>query len=194
MSTGLKANSDGLTGELQVNGSTVLSAVAAGISIPGTLTVTGNATSSGYFYGIGSVVQVVTGTTTTATTTTSSSYADTTLTASITPKFSTSKVLVLIMQQTYFTRAADNAQVGYIQAQRNGTDIGTLKQLGTYAQGVASVASFSSVPLIILDSPASASALTYKTQAAVSPTISGSQLTTQPSGQLSTIVLMEIGA
>jgi hypothetical protein len=41
MSTGLKANSDGLTGELQVNGSTVLSAVAAGISIPGTLTVTG---------------------------------------------------------------------------------------------------------------------------------------------------------
>lgn len=41
MSTGLKANSDGLTGELQVNGSTVLSAVAAGISIPGTLSVTG---------------------------------------------------------------------------------------------------------------------------------------------------------
>ena len=41
MSTGLKANSDGLTGELQVNGATVLSAVAAGISIPGTLSVTG---------------------------------------------------------------------------------------------------------------------------------------------------------
>ena len=46
MSTGLKANVDGLTGELQVNGSTVLSAVAAGISIPGTLSVTGAATAS----------------------------------------------------------------------------------------------------------------------------------------------------
>lgn len=46
MSTGLQANVDGLTGELQVNGATVLSAVAAGISIPGTLTVTGAATAS----------------------------------------------------------------------------------------------------------------------------------------------------
>jgi hypothetical protein len=46
MSTTLKANIDGLTGELQINGTTVLSAVAAGVSIPGTLSVTGVATAA----------------------------------------------------------------------------------------------------------------------------------------------------
>lgn len=165
-----------------VNGAKVLDVGVAGVTSPG------------YLYGIGSVVQVVFGSTTTTLNTTSSTYADTNLTATITPKFNTSKILILVMQNTYITRASDNAQVGYLQLQRNGTAILTQSDLGPYVQAAANVADAGVIPLTYVDSPASTSALTYKTQARVTPTSNGSQLITQLNNTPSTIVLMEIGA
>ena len=46
----------------------------------------------------GSIVQVISGITTTYTNVASTTFADTTLTATITPKFSTSKILIIISQ------------------------------------------------------------------------------------------------
>ena len=51
--------------------------------------------------GVGKVLQVVNATYSTDTSTTSTSYVDTGLTATITPLFSTSKVLVLISQKIF---------------------------------------------------------------------------------------------
>ena len=67
----------------------------------------------------GVVLQVVNATYSTATTSSSSAYADTGLTATITPKFSTSKVLVIINQNGLTKYASDTALS--LQLLKNGT-------------------------------------------------------------------------
>lgn len=143
----------------------------------------------------GSVIQTVEGTSTTATTTTSSTYADTTLSVAITPKLSSSKVLVIVSQTYFVTRQSTDSRVGFIQLQRNGTAIATAGELGIAAgtdgvgTGVIGVCNLQK-----LDSPASASSVTYKTQAKVNPTTSSASLTTQYTSYNSSIVAMEIAA
>ena len=54
---------------------------------------------------VGSVLQVVTGTTTTSTSQTSTTWADTTLTANITPSSSSSKIFILVNQSYRIQRS-----------------------------------------------------------------------------------------
>jgi len=152
----------------------------------------------------GTVLQVVQGTTSTPVTITATSYTDTGLTASITPTSATSKILVLVSQQIYIYGTTDNVAAG-TQIVRNSTPI-----LVPFSDGVgpfepymeiigSSQIYFSSrTCLNYLDSPATTSSVTYKTQGRIRQSTSGRSVSYQSAGGApngtSTIILMEIAA
>jgi hypothetical protein len=114
--------------------------------------------------GVGKVLQVVNASTQTSTNSTSATYADTTLTASITPSSASNKVLILI-NQVMGKANGDN----YIKLQllRGATVIGGSGDLA----GSAAYTSNSDYNYIgtgfscsFLDSPNTTSSTTYKTQ------------------------------
>jgi hypothetical protein len=114
----------------------------------------------------GKILQVVNATTTTATTTTSTSYVDTALTATITPKFSTSKILVVTAASMYIQNNQFNnyTAVGLV---RGSTVIQEYTQMVDMVAGSGGTQGVSfQVPVAIgyLDSPATTSATTYKVQ------------------------------
>jgi hypothetical protein len=80
--------------------STIINGTSSAITFPDSSVQNTSAIVSGYVpyanLPAGSVLQVIGATTTSTTSTTSTSFVTTSLTASITPKFSTSKVLILI--------------------------------------------------------------------------------------------------
>ena len=119
----------------------------------------------------GNVIQVVNATSTSAVTITSTTYTDTGLTATITPTSASSKIIVLISQEAYILRASNFQGAGF-KIQRNGTDIYTPITDGTgpydmyiAATGPTGVELATKFNINYVDSPASTSALTYKTQA-----------------------------
>ena len=141
--------------------------------------------------GGGKVLQVVSGTTTTQTTNTTSTYADTTLTATITPSANTSKVLVLTTQNFYFNGSSASDQALLLRIMRDATSIGAWNNALQF-NFVATGGDMASIPsLSVLDSPATTSATTYKTQFAVNKTGTAyAQLSSVPGF----ITLLEIGA
>ena len=145
--------------------------------------------------GGGKVLQVVQGTTTTSTTVASTTYADTTLTATITPTLATSKILVLFAQHAYAYRATDAVGLG-IRLLRGATsiyDIGAPQPISILAVGATGLDFETVVNGSYLDSPATTSATTYKTQGKVSSTANSGQSIFQQSSGISTITLLEIG-
>jgi hypothetical protein len=138
--------------------------------------------------GGGKVLQVIQGTTSTSTTNNGGTYADSSLTATITPSSSSSKVLVLVTQ--LFTKSADNSQNGVnVKLLRGATDLQTtlvLLKTGTAIENIGFYA------LNYLDSPATTSATTYKTQFANQNGTAA--VAAQPNNCPSTIILLEIGA
>ena len=140
----------------------------------------------------GSVLQVVNATYATSTSNNTGTYADTGLTASITPTSSSSKILVLVNQNGVY--ADGNAQAGVnLKLLRGATDLATFGLgVGVHASTGTSNLSFGSSSTCYLDSPATTSATTYKTQFARA---SGGQVFVQEgTGTVSTITLMEIAA
>lgn len=126
----------------------------------------------------GKVLQVVTATNTAGTVTTSSSFSDTNLTASITPSSSTSTILVLVAQ------TFDNVSgTGAVRLLRGATNI--FESWGQAIRG-SGIWNYS-----IVDSPATTSSTTYKTQFKSN---AGSSFSVQSDGSKSTITLLEIGA
>ena len=138
----------------------------------------------------GSILQVVSATTTTYVTANSTTYVDTTLTASITPTTSTSKILVMINQGF---GVSGSGNVGNIKLVRNSTDVQTYG-FGIFYTGASDIYGYSSNTY--LDSPATTSAVTYKTQF----NRTGGSGTTRVQysdgngSQVSTITLMEVAA
>jgi len=138
--------------------------------------------------GGGKVLQVVSGTYSTQTVIASTSYSDTGLSLAITPTLNTSKVLVLITQNSGASRAADD--IGWTtKLLRGATDLQELdNNLGNGDDGHwPNCFSY-------LDSPATTSATTYKTQGKCSTTANSASAFYQIGGIMSTIVLLEIGA
>jgi hypothetical protein len=136
----------------------------------------------------GSVLQVVYSSYATEGSITSQSYADTGLTATITPKYSTSKILV-IAQIASVGKGAANGSV-YMRLLRGAS---VLLQLGAgwIAYNSASTTSGNSgVPMEYLDSPATTSATTYKVQYASE--LASQTSWVQGSNTASTMILMEI--
>ena len=141
----------------------------------------------------GKVLQVVTATYSTEINSTSSTYADTGLSVTITPSSASSKVLVMITQAAgVYSNGAAKERNNYIQVLRGATVIHDpvypLKFNGSTS--VSGNEIFLMYPYIILDSPATTSATTYKTQfRTFAP-----GATVQYNSQTSYITVMEIGA
>ena len=147
----------------------------------------------------GKVLQVVQATSSTQTNTTATSYGNTTLSGSITPSATDSKILLLISQtmdtQSNTTQNTEIALKVVQTISATDTDIyentafmkinadygafGYSQTRGTYAVN-------------ILDSPSTTSAVTYKTM--MKNVNSGGSATAQSGNQPSHIILMEIGA
>jgi hypothetical protein len=139
----------------------------------------------------GQVLQVVNAQTTTEVTTTSTAFSDTTLTATITPKFATSKILVLVAQSG-LAKVAGNAGSGVaVKLLRGSTDLSVFALAVAYT-GVSNILYAGAAAVSYLDSPATTSATTYKTQ--FGSNSSGGNIYVQTDGQASTITLLEIAA
>lgn len=137
--------------------------------------------------GGGKVLQVVGASTSTQTSSTTSTFVDTNLTATITPSASTSKIVVIVQQQGLYKTG--NTGMG-LKLFRSGTEIvkfaeSTGSTLSTATNQVAGAG------VSYLDSPATTSAITYKTQL---NNIDNTGTVTVQYGSTSTIILMEIGA
>ena len=135
------------------------------------------------------VLQVIYSTTATFTPFGSTTYADSNLTATITPQSTTSKILVLAFNNGAVRGAEDSGNDLNLRIVRGATQI--LEVLGFGATGTA-LLQLGTVPMQVLDSPASTSALTYKVQGKNSRV--GSTVGVQYQSTTSTIVLMEISA
>ena len=140
----------------------------------------------------GSILQVVNATYSTTVTNATSTYADTGLTASITPTSSSSKILVLIAQNGV-SKLTNNTGVN-MRLLRGATSIVSMTDIVGFNSTTTDNRG-QSISLCYLDSPATTSSTTYKTQfmsynnnATVFVQDVGSGATT------STITLMEIAA
>jgi ketopantoate reductase len=138
--------------------------------------------------GGGKVLQVVSATYATQTSSSSSSYADTGLTATITPTLATSKVLVLMTQNGVTKITSDT--YGRFKLFRGATEIAYV-QSSVGETGSSAVNGAGTVAISYLDSPATTSATTYKTQFASGANLAAIRV--QDSSSLSSIVLLEIG-
>jgi hypothetical protein len=140
--------------------------------------------------GGGKVLQVVMGTTTTAATNSTNTYADTNLSATITPSSATSKVLVMAMNGSIQKGAGNAANEIAIRLMRGATQIGGVIS-GLYTN-TAVLNKQTSAVYNYLDEPATTSATTYKTQ--FMNTGNASYVLCQANDEQSVIILMEIGA
>jgi hypothetical protein len=146
--------------------------------------------------GGGKVLQVVQGTTSTSTTIASSSYADTTLTATITPTLATSKVLVIVNQsfQTFRQSVQNGHQLRIMRGATSILDSGVNGAGQIYSNNATEVALYGVTTYNYLDSPATTSATTYKTQGASTFTSNNGSIRYQEGGtSTSLITLIEIG-
>jgi hypothetical protein len=139
--------------------------------------------------GGGKVLQVVYGSTSTQTSNSTSTYADTTLSASITPSSATSKVLVLVSQNGVMK---DNNTGVQLRLLRDATTI--LNFAGSVCFQNASGRLDAAASCGYLDSPATTSATTYKTQFASRTNIAAAQVQVTGADDTSTMILLEIGA
>jgi hypothetical protein len=141
--------------EPAIAGTTVLDLPA----VSGTLITTGSPQS-------GSVLQVVQAETSTEVSNSTNTFADTGLTATITPKFATSKILVLVNHSTNQKSNANADNSMSLRIVRGSTTISTFAQFLGYTN--SSLLVYFSASYSYLDSPATTSATTYKTQFASS--------------------------
>jgi hypothetical protein len=141
--------------------------------------------------GGGKVLQVVSATHSTYTTNSTSTYADTGLSVSITPSSATSKILVIATQNGCgkFTTTASQILVRLV---RGATEIGMASGAYNGGSGSAAYNFIGSLSNVILDSPATTSATTYKTQ--FKNDIAQSYVSINNMGDTSSIIAMEIGA
>ena len=158
--------------------------------------------------GGGGVVQVVHGEYGSEVTTTSTSFVDTGVTATITPKFNTSKILVIIDQPYHMSRSTNVCSGGF-KVLRGSTEIATPNGTGASggtapyacyyeAGGASNMSIIDRWSFMILDEPASTSALVYKVQMACQTSNNSGRIRAQYGGtsgyQKGHISLMEISA
>ena len=139
----------------------------------------------------GSVLQVVMGTTSTEASSSSTTFADTNLTANITPSSTSSKVLVLVSQNgCRKTNASGDNQLS-LKLLRSSTNLITFCTQGGFTQTTLYNA-FGSASCEYLDSPNTTSSTTYKTQLAQTTTSTAAVTVQTDSQATSTIMLIEI--
>ena len=111
------------------------------------------------------VLQVVQATTATVATNSTATYADTGLTATITPQATSNKILVLVSQAGCSKSAGSAFNALALQLVRASTGIQTFAQYSGYTGGAdARYLNIGNQATVFLDSPNSVAAVTYKTQ------------------------------
>jgi len=153
------------------------------------LTVAGGVPTWAAPAGGGKVLQVINATISTVANSSSSTYADTGLTATITPTLASSKILVFVSQNG-LRKTTGDTKLGLILL-RSATTLITFETFGAWTGSLLNNAVAGS-SANYLDSPATTSATTYKTQFASLDNVA--DVTVQQSSATSTITLMEIGA
>jgi len=136
----------------------------------------------------GSVLQVVNVTTATQASASTTTYVDTNLTATITPTSSTSKILVLVSQNGVYKTSANGANGVNLRLVKNSTALITFVFGGGYTG--TTVENTQAASTCYLDSPATTSATTYKTQLASYSNAATAYV--QAYNETSTITLLEI--
>lgn len=139
----------------------------------------------------GNILQVVNATYSTQVSSSSSTYADTNLTASITPSSTSSKILVLVTQSGVFRSTGNAINCVLLKLFRGSTELlkfgDSLGYTGTTIEqypGSATVA--------YLDSPSTTSSVSYKTQFANA--LNASYVAVQMNSATSSITLVEVAA
>ena len=156
--------------------------------------------------GGGGIIQTVFGEKSGEVTITTTTFQDTGVTATITPKFNTSKILVIIDQPYHMSRSTDKCSGGF-KVLRGATEIATPNGVGAsggtspYAcdfsfTGATAASIIDRWTWIRLDSPSTTSATTYKVQMACQTGNNSGRIRAQYSGtsgqQKGYITLMEV--
>lgn len=138
----------------------------------------------------GNILQVVSANYSTSTSNSTSTYADTGLTASITPSNSSNKILVLVAQNGLYKTNGNLNNSIHIQLVRGSTAL-----IGNYYIGYTGTTSYvysGSCSFCYLDSPATTSAVTYKTQFLTMS--NAAAVYVQSDSSVSNITLLEVAA
>jgi hypothetical protein len=144
--------------------------------------------------GSGKILQVVSATYSTQTLNNTSTFADTGLSATITPTLATSKVAVFVSQMFAIGRASTLQGMAF-RLMRDSTAVYSNGAVALYLSTVSSPAALHTVlPVAYLDSPATTSATTYKTQFYVNQPANLGEAYAQLGGTDSSIILMEVAA
>ena len=139
----------------------------------------------------GNILQVVNATYSTGTTNSTSTYADTGLTASITPSSASSKILVLVSQNGCGKSNASSINALSIRLMRDSTAIATIEDTSAYTE-TAIYNYIGSISTTYLDSPSTTSSTTYKTQ--FRSFNNTANVSVQLQSAVSTITLLEVAA
>ena len=165
------------------------------LTIPGNATISGTATG----FGGGKLLQAVTASSTSATFVYNTTFADSGLSASITPSATSSKILVFVTQH-YIVRRSSSSLGGSITLYRgstkltndiNGSDPYKIHLNITGATYVEQQGDFNT---IYLDSPNTTSATTYKTMIGAAYGNSSALMGVSNDGTAAYMTLLEIGA
>ena len=191
-------NPETTLGDIAYRSSTANVKTRLGIGSTGNvLTVVGGVPAWAAPAGGGKVLQVIYGSTNTSTTIAGPTYTDSTLSATITPSSTGSKVLVFTNQFIVFSRSGRDQGLA-IRLLRGATAVFEPCPTNTTELGYIDVAG--QVPVVkmnmglqYLDSPSTTSATTYKTEFNGTYASPGTA-TAQSNSTYSTIILMEIGA
>jgi hypothetical protein len=140
----------------------------------------------------GNVLQVVSASTATGVTNSTATYADTGLTATITPLFASSKILVLVSQNGCSKSSANAENRMAIRLLRN-SDVLSVFSGDLFLYTGTAVLQVGALSVAILDEPSTTSATTYKTQFQ-NPQNAASVTVQFGTTALSTITLLEIAA
>jgi len=148
--------------------------------------------------GGGKVLQVVSATTTTRVDVSSTTYTDTGVTASITPTLNTSKILILMTHSVYQYGGSIGSPNGNIRIMRDSTAIFNNVTATNSALGVGAITGGELETIATynyLDSPATTSSTTYKSQMKVGVSGGGATISVNLRTNIaSTVTLLEIGA
>ena len=135
------------------------------------------------------VLQVVSANTTTEVSSSSTTYADTGLTATITPSSSSSKIMVVAIHGGCAKNTGSATSQLRLQLLRTATAIGFSQACFTNTDSFNFIGG---ITIATLDSPATTSAITYKTQ--ISNNVAAASVTIQHASSQSTIFLLEVSA
>ena len=159
-----------------------------------TIDSSGNLITSANFRSAGSIIQIVTNTTSTITTVDTTTYTDSGLTCQITPKFSSSKIFIVVSQQFRIRHASADTGMGW-KIFRDSTNVKSSNvnyALYIYEESSGGVDWRGWQTWNYLDSPSTTSQITYKTQISRYASSGTATLRAQDNNNPSTMTLMEI--